>query len=241
MLDTAFPRVLSGLPRPSRILTPRDLAGHQGRERQTVPGGGAWLLQLRQGDQITLINDEGGQPAELIATHENGRIDAGILGHAANSDGAGLKSMLALPFAPGLARLRAGLAKRGIDLSHAGAIRLWGANTPARSNQSFTAGSPGWLIVAAPGLPMAPDDQNTATPITVEIQRAAPRAVGKYDLPDPLADPILDLRVRNATAESYFVKAGDYIRSLMSMAANARIFNALTRASLTGAFKPPSM
>ena len=214
MLDTAIPRVTPGPPRPSRILTPRDLAGHRGRERQTIPGGGVWLLQLAQGDQITLTNDEGGQPAELIAAHENGRIDAGLLAQAPNSDASGLKAMLAHAHAPGLARLRAGLVKRGIDLSRAGALRLWDSETPARATQSFTATAPGWLIVAAPGLPMAPDAQDTATPITVEITRASPHAVGKFDLPDPLADPILDLRVRNATAESYHVKAGDYIQIL---------------------------
>ena len=61
---------------------------------------------------------------------------------------------------------------------------------------------------------MAPEAQDTATPVTVLVQRAKPRIVGQYDLPDPLADPILDLRVKSATAESYFVKAGDYIQIL---------------------------
>ena len=176
MLDLPYPNAIPGPPRPSRILTPRDLLSHHGRERQTIPGGGAWLLQLGQGDKVTVTNDEGGQPAELIAAHPDGRIDAGLLGHAANSAAEGLKAMLAHPFAPGLARVRAGLTKRGIDLSRAGAIRLFGADTPARSTQNFTAQGPGWLIVAAPGLPMAPEAQDTATPITVEILRADPRA-----------------------------------------------------------------
>ena len=214
MLDTPYPTVIPGPPRPSRILSPRDMAGHHGRERQTIPGGGAWLLQLGQGDQITLVNDEGGQAVELIAARPDGRIDAAVLGHTANSDAGGLKAMLALgdSAGPGLSRLRLGLARRGIDLAKAGAIRLFGSSTPARSTQAFTAQTAGWLIVCAPGLPMAPDAQDTASPITVEILRAAPRQVGKFDLPDPLADPLLDLRVRSATAETYTVKAGDYIQ-----------------------------
>jgi len=44
------------------------------------------------------------------------------------------------------------------------------------------------------------------------IERATPRKVGHFDLPDPLGDPVLDLRVHSATAECYFVKAGDYIQ-----------------------------
>ena len=197
MLDTPYPTVIPGPPRPSSILTPRDMAGHHGRERQTIPGGGAWLLQLGQGDQITLVNDEGGQAVELIAARPDGRIDAAVLGHSANSDAGGLKAMLALgeSAGPGLSRLRLGLARRGIDLAKAGAIRLFGSSTPARSTQGFTAQTAGWLIVCAPGLPMAPAAQD-----------------GKFDLPDPLADPLLDLRVRSATAETYTVKAGDYIQ-----------------------------
>ena len=216
MLDTPYPNVIPGPPRPSRILTPRDLQRHHGRERQTIPGGGAWLLQLRQGDQITVINDEGGQPVELIAAAKDGRIDAAILGQSPNSDAAGLKAMLALGDAAGqgLSRLRMGLTNRGIDLSKAGALRLFDNATPPHTTEKYTALADGWMVVAAPGLPMAPDDQNTATPVTVEIQRAAPRQIGKFDLPDPLADPILDLRVKSATAESYLVKAGDFIQIL---------------------------
>ncbi|MFN3390114.1 MAG: sugar phosphate nucleotidyltransferase, partial [Allosphingosinicella sp.] len=95
-------------------------------------------------------------------------------------------------------------------LGTAGALRLFSAETPAGTRAELTAFDDGWLVVCAPGLPMAPEAQDTATPVTVLVQRARPRMVGHYDLPDPLADPILDLRVKSATAESYFVKAGDY-------------------------------
>ncbi len=214
MLDLPYPNVIPGPPRPSRILTPRSLTSPHGRERHTVPGGGAWLFRLEVGDEIAVVNDEGGQAAEIIAAHPDGRIDAGILGHAPNSDADGLKAMLAHPAVHSLGQVTRGLARRGIDLSKSGALRVFDTATPAGIRQTFTARSGGWLIIAAPGLPMSPDAQNTATPITVEIQRAAPRAVGSFDLPDPLADPILDLRVRSATAETYVVKAGDYIQIL---------------------------
>jgi aminomethyltransferase len=216
MLDNPYPSVIPGPPRPSTILTPRNLRRHNGLERQTVPGGGAWLLQVEQGDRITLINDEGGQPVEMIAAGRDGRMDAALLGHSPNSDAGGLKAMLALGdrAGEGLSRLRLGLSLRGIDLAKAGAIRLFDPATKPKARHEFTAQAGGWLIVAAPGLPMLPEAQDTATPITVEIQRATPLSIGTYDLPDPLADPILDLRVKSATAESYVVKAGDYIQIL---------------------------
>ncbi|MFM7655731.1 MAG: DUF1989 domain-containing protein, partial [Paracoccaceae bacterium] len=214
MLDTPYPSVIPGPPRPSRILTPRDLERHHGRERHVIPGGGALMLRLGAGDRLTVVNDEGGQIAELVATTTEGRIDAAIMGQAANSGAEGLKAMLALGDAAGegLARLRRGIAGKGIDLARAGGVRFFAPDTAPGARAEFTALDDGWLILAAPGLPMAPDAQDTATPLTLHLRRARPREMGKFDLPDPLADPVLDLRVKSATAESYFVKAGDYIQ-----------------------------
>jgi len=214
MLDQPYAAVIAGPPRPSRILTPQGFSRHLGQERHVIAGGGATLVQVMTGDRLSLINDEGGQPAELIAATKAGRTDAAILGHASNSMAEGLKAMLALGDAAGegLARLRRGLTQRHIDLANVSALRLFGPDTAPGTRAELTALDDGWLILAAPGLPMAPGAQDTATPITLLIQRATPRMVGHHDLPDPLADPILDLRVRSATAESYFVKAGDYIQ-----------------------------
>jgi aminomethyltransferase len=213
MPDSIYPSVVPGPPRPSRILTPQGFSRHHGQERHVVPGCGALLLQLMAGDRLTLVNDEGGQPVELVAADKGGRIDAAILGQVANSRAERLKAML-VSGEPSLARLRKGLAARKIDLATAGALRLFGGETPAGTRAELTAQDAGWLIVSTPGLPMAPEAQDTATPVTVLVQRATPRMVGHFDLPDPLADPILDLRVKSATAESYFVKAGDYIQIL---------------------------
>jgi len=214
MLDQPYAAVQAGPPRPSRILTPQGFSRHLGQERHVIAGGGATLVQLMTGDRLSLINDEGGQPAESIAATKVGRTDTAILGHASNSMAEGLKAMLSLGDAAGegLARLRRGLTQRHIDLANAIALRLFGPDTVPGARVELTALDDGWLILAAPGLPMAPGAQDTATPITLLIQRATPRMVGHYDLPDPMADPILDLRVHSATAESYFVKAGDYIQ-----------------------------
>ena len=214
MLDTPYPSIISGPPRPSRILTPRDLERHHGRERHVIAGGGALMLRLGAGDRLTLINDEGGQMAELVAATNEGRIDAAILGQASNSGAEGLKAMLELGDAAGggLSALRRGITAKGIDLARAAGLRLFAPDTVAGARADLTALDDGWLIVAAPSLPMAPDAQDTATPITLHLHRAKLREMGKFDLPDPLADPVLDLRVKSATAESYFVKAGDYIQ-----------------------------
>jgi hypothetical protein len=95
MLDSIYPNVIPGPPRPSSILIPQGFSRHHGQERHVVPGGGACLLQLSQGDRLTLVNDEGGQPVELVAAARDGRIDTAILGQAPNSTAEGLKALLA--------------------------------------------------------------------------------------------------------------------------------------------------
>ncbi|WRH61793.1 MAG: DUF1989 domain-containing protein [Fuscovulum sp.] len=213
MLDL-YPKVIPGPPRPSRILTPLSAQPHSGQERYEVPGNGAILIRLGAGDRVTVGNPEGGQRAELVAADDTGRIDAGVLGVAGNSDAAGLKALLAAGprLGSGMGGLRLGLERRGIDLAKAGAIALFAADTPAGTEESFTATRDGALVIAAPGSDMAPDAQDSATPITVTVRRSTLLMVKQFDLPDPLADPVLDLRVKSATAEAYFVKAGDYIQ-----------------------------
>ncbi len=205
------PSVVPGAPRASRILEPSSLTAGRGVERYLVEGGGAILVPVHAGDRLRIVNDEGGQPCEIVAAGTDGRIDAGLLGQAGNSDAAGLKALLTSG-EPGLARLRTGLMKRGIDLAKARAIRVFGAETPARTEENLTVSRDGVLIIAAPGGGMTPGAQDTATPLTVHLIRARPLSVARFELPDPLADPTLDLRVRSATAQSYLVKAGDYLQ-----------------------------
>ena len=215
MLDS-YPQVVPGPPRPSRILTPRLQDRHHGRERHVVPGGGVILLRIAQGDRITVTNDEGGQPVELVTATQTGRIDAGLLGQGANSDAAGLKALLALGdlAGPGLGRLRKAIAARGINLAQATALRLFDGATQPKAQVDLVVQDDGWLIACAPGLPMRPDAQDTATSVTLTVQRANPAVVGRFDLPDPLADVLQDIRVASSTARAFVVKAGEFIQIL---------------------------
>jgi aminomethyltransferase len=91
-------------------------------------------------------------------------------------------------------------------------VTLFGPSSPAGDAAEFIATGDGALVVAAPAAPMPPDSHATATPIRLTVMRATPASLGRFDLPEPLADPVLDLRVRSATAEAYLVKAGDYLQ-----------------------------
>jgi len=210
MLHLPYPSVLAGPPKPSRIIRPGD-GFASGVERHVVAGAGAILVELNAGDSITVQNAEGGQPCELVALGANGSAEPGLLDVAANSDAAGLKALLT-GTDESLRAFRRKVERRNIDLAKARALRIFSAETPAGTQETFVAQREGALVIAAPGGPMSVDAHDTATPLTVTIKRARPRTLHRFELPDPLADPILDQRIRSATAQSYFVKAGDYIQ-----------------------------
>lgn len=62
------------------------------------------------------------------------------------------------------------------------------------------------LVIAAPGAPMAPHEQNPPTDLRLAITRSVKTT------PPPLARVKAEFLVRAATAESYTVQAGDYIQ-----------------------------
>lgn len=211
MLDDPYPKVQPGPPRPSVIVEPRVFSMPPGTERYEVPGCGAALFVLEAGDTLTVTNAEGGQPCEVLAADAKGRVDAGVLGAAADGDARGLKALLATGDTS-LRSVRMGLDARGIDLATGAAIHVFDSTTPAGETAEWRAGQDGIAIVAAPGGIMDFEAQDTATPLVVTIKRAVIKQVAKFELPDPLADPVDDIRVHTQTAESFFVKAGDYIQ-----------------------------
>ncbi|NVO24672.1 DUF1989 domain-containing protein [Donghicola mangrovi] len=200
-----------GPPRGSAPLRAAAYAVDVAEERHTVQGGGAALIQVKTGDVLTIRNLEGGQPCEILSALDGGAVDAAVLGVPANSALDELRGVLASG-ASGMDRVNVGLARRGIDSSHARGIRLFDGQTPAGTSETFTAQADGWVLITAPC--PAPDfqAQNTATPLLVLITRQTPRKVGSYALPDPLADPLQDLRVTSATARAYRVAKGEYIQ-----------------------------
>ena len=209
MSTITYPTLLRpGPPRPSGLRVASAVGKAPARERHTVAGGGALMLPLAASDRVTIVNAEGGQRAELVAVDMTGR--PGLLGRAAEEPH-GLRRALSSG-EDSLTRLARGIAARGIDLSQPCALTLFGETSPAGDSAEFTALGAGWLIVAAPADPMDPESGSTATPLTLLIDRAVPRAKQGFELPDPLADPILDIRVKSATAEGYLVRAGEYIQ-----------------------------
>lgn len=206
-----YPKVHPGPPKPSSVVLPQVFALPPGTERYGVPGQGAVLIPVAAGDTVTITNDEGGQRCEIVACDAKGRSDPGLLGATGQGGAEGLKALLA-GRDQSLRGLRMGLEARGIDLAQAQAVHLFEAATPPKTDASFTATRDGVVIIAAPAGHMDVEAQDTATPLTVMVRRATLRSHTRFALPDPLADPLADIRVHSQTAEAFFVKAGDYIQ-----------------------------
>ena len=176
-----------------------------------MAGGGAIAVPIHSGDRVRLVNVEGMQRCEIVAADTAGAIDPAILGASGDSDASGLKQILSTD-SESARSVRSGLERRGIDLANARAVTLFGSESRAGDSGEFTVSRDGLLIVAAPGAPMDVGSQDTATPIRVHILRSRLRQPNETLLPEPLADPLHDIRVNRSTAEAYFVRAGEYIQ-----------------------------
>lgn len=212
MLDQPKPSLFaSGPPRPSVILRPGIPAPAAGAERHLIRGGGAVVIAVAPGDRFEVTDLEGLQACEIVTAGEDGRIDTGIISEKPNAHAEGLKDILARG-TPNSRHVRAGLERRGIDLADASSLRIFGEGSLPGASADFTVSRPGVLVVCAPGGPMAVDAHDTATPILLMVHRAETGAQTVPDLPDPLADPLQDIRILPRTAQAYVVKAGEFIQ-----------------------------
>ena len=176
-----------------------------------MPGGGAIAVPIHAGDLLRLVDAEGMQACELVAADVAGVIDPAILGARGDSDASGLKQILS-GTSESARSVRAGLERRGIGLARARAVTLFGGKSRPGESAEFTVTRDGLLIVAAPGAAMEAGAQNTATPIRLHVFRSRLRSASETHLPEPLADPLQDIRVNHSTAEAYVVRAGEYIQ-----------------------------
>jgi aminomethyltransferase len=200
----------AGPPRASVVLRP-GAALTPGEERYTVQGSGVIAVPIHAGDRLRVIDLEGMQRCDLVASDAAGVIDSAILGARGDGDASGLKRALAADTESARA-VRAALERRGIDFARARAVTLFGGDSRPGASAEFAVARDGLLIAAAPGAQMEAGAQDTATPIRLHIQRSRIARPNETPLPEPLAEPLHDIRVNQSTAEAYFVRAGEYIQ-----------------------------
>ncbi|MFQ5565411.1 MAG: aminomethyltransferase, partial [Paracoccaceae bacterium] len=172
------------------VITPGLPVLPHGVERHPVPGGGSRAVRIDKGDEISVLDREGLQCAELVFFTPDGRSDAGMIGAKGRGSPTGLQAALASGDASGRRVLKA-LDAAGFDIGRADAARVFGEGSRPGDMATFQAASDGLLIVCAPGGPMAPGEQNPPTEIILYVRRADPgEAKGGLAPPEPLADPL---------------------------------------------------
>ncbi len=184
-----------------------------GVERYPVPGGGSRAIRIGAGDNITVLDREGLQPAELVFFAPDGRSDGAMIGARGQGDASVLQQTLCGD-SSGLRVLKT-LKALGFDIGRGDAARLFAASSKPGDTETFSASCDGLLVVCAPGAAMAPDAQDPPTEIIVYVSRAARgEEARQLSAPDPLADPLSDLNILPGEARAYEVKAGQYIQIL---------------------------
>ena len=179
-------------------------------ETYRVRPGGATVLTVGPDDRITVVDVDGGQPAEVTALAPDGAPVPEALGLTADAPATVLRALVASA-AEGAGEIIGDLAARGLDPTEAMAARLFDAwGTPGTSS-AFVADRDAIVVVGAPAGRLI-DGAPPPSDLVVEVRRTTPRTHDELELPPPLAEPRLDFRVDRATACSYEVTAGEFIQ-----------------------------
>ena len=182
-------------------------------ERFRVAPGSVTALKVFGGDRLDVVDAYGRQPAELTVLSADPRAVVG-----ATPDGAAtvLRRLVTGVDENGYTagRILGMLARHGVAQHEALATRLFGDGSPAGARAGFDVDADAVVLVAAPATPMSVHglDPNPPSEITVEVRRADPARPELRELPEPLAEPLWDMRIDASTASSYEVKAGQFIQ-----------------------------
>ena len=185
-----------------------------GVERHIVPGGGSRGIKIDKGDEITVVDSQGLQMAEMVFFAPNGISDAGMIGAKGQGRANNIINLLSSGDESGQKVLMA-LDKSGFDIKQSDAICVFKDGSRAGDSVHFSSSSDGLLIIAAPGVSMSPETQQFPTELIIYVEREKPiNEKGNLMPPTPLAEPLEDLNIQPGHVTSYEVKSGQYIQVL---------------------------
>jgi glycine cleavage system T protein (aminomethyltransferase) len=194
-----------------RLLVPGLKPSDPFLETYFVRPGGATVLTLRPDDRVTITDRDGGALAEVTVLSPEGRQEAERLGLSHDAEATVLRAMIG----------RAGeepsdvvavLAEIGLNPTEAMAAALFGEWSAPGTSEALRADREAICVIAQPAGSPVIEGGVPQSDLWVEVRRSVPRAYGGPEVPPPLADPRLDFRVDRATAQSYEVKAGEFIQ-----------------------------
>ena len=184
-----------------RILPP-------GVERYFVRGGGLSVIEVSPEDKIEIINEEGKQICEIIVFNSKGKSDLSILNLKENANADFSKKTIAND-----EKISKLFKKKNLDLNNAKSSIIFNEDCLMGEKITLTSKDKCVVMIAAPGDAMNVHEQNPPTDLTIFLNKAKfIETDEQFILPDPLSDPIIEQLVKRRTAETYEVKAGEYIQ-----------------------------
>jgi aminomethyltransferase len=182
-----------------------------GVERYVLKGGGTGVYNLERDDVIEIALLEGAQSVEALAFAASGKSNLVPLGLKGAGPAVGIQKILAGD-SDDAVRVRFGLFRRGLEIGRMQAAKLFGMDAPPGEWITLKAESPTVLVLGAPADPMTVWEQTPPSDVLVFIRRAHPAPVGKPRLPEPLAEPRLEILIDIASAKSFEVAEGEFIQ-----------------------------
>ena len=202
-----------------------------GKERYVVRGSAVIAVPLMPDDRLEIQDPEGRQPVHLFGFSSASENVTSALGVNPNTSAQMIAKALGSG-TQGAAKIRSRLQSFSIDLSAHDAVELLTGDTEAGTSVSLISESEMICLIGASGAPMQVDGGNPPTDLVVFITRANPGQQIENDLPDPLADEQQSIRIDAATAQSYEVKAGEYIQILDVDGRQCSDFQCFSKAAL---------
>ena len=201
-------------------------------ERYRVSACGSILIDLEPGDVLIIQDPEGGQCAEVTPFNEKGKGDPGLLGISHGSSAIHLQEIISSR-GNGSEKLKVGLERRVLDWTDAKSVHLFSTESGPGEEETFEITQKTSCVIVAYGKTMTVEGNSfPPTDLRVFVERSTPDEEREERLPDPLADPRVDLRVNRCTAEAFSVKAGEYIQVIDVMGRECSDFQAFDKRQL---------
>ena len=208
------------------------------QELYTVPAMGSITINVQPDDRLTISTDYASQCCDVYAFNQQGRDALDSLSLKRTLDGGNLNELLHQNLS-NRQQVVSGLKRRNVDIDNAQACRIFHHDVAAGHSKTLKCADNLFVIITAPGEAMSIEKQNAATDITVKLTRAAPVHENDIPLPEPLAEPRLDIRVNACTAQSYTVYKGEYIQTIDVAGRECSDFQAFSVKSIDEGLQDP--
>jgi aminomethyltransferase len=202
-----------------------------GVERYVLKAGGTAGFELERGDLIEVSALEGGQLVEVAAFNARGKSDVEGLGLRGTQPPVGIQRCLEAD-TEDASRVRFGLYRRGLDLGRVKSAHILGPDATRSEVISLQVKRNLFAVFGAPAEPMVVWEQTPPSDVLIFIRRASPRFLNTTPLPEPLAEPRLDIRVNAASSEKFEVYEGEYIQIIDVQGRQCSDFLAFNRKAL---------